>query len=203
MNDTTQMRSAARQHAVPLLRQSPEVPGVRQHLQREAEGRRPRRGRAARDPPDPAGAAAVRCRHGRRHGARAPHAQRACLVAGGAATGGRQGNQPRRRAPRAREDGRSLPRASDHGAGGHQPAIRRRAGAAAARRGGRSRASTGRCCRLKGSSSHDYARQIDGLGAVLDYGWATRPSEASGNPVYVRPSVLVIYREDHAFMLDA
>jgi hypothetical protein len=56
--------------------------------------------------------------------------------------------------------------------------------------------------RLKGDSSHDYARQIDGLSAVLDYGWATRPSEASGNPVYVRPSVLVIYREDHAFMLD-
>jgi hypothetical protein len=57
--------------------------------------------------------------------------------------------------------------------------------------------------RLKGNSSHDYARQIDALGAVLDYGWATRPSESSGNPVYVRPSVLVIFREDHAFMLDA
>ena len=57
--------------------------------------------------------------------------------------------------------------------------------------------------RLKGNSSHDYASQIDALGAVLDYGWATRPSESSGNPVYVRPSVLVIFREDHAFMLDA
>jgi hypothetical protein len=57
--------------------------------------------------------------------------------------------------------------------------------------------------RLKGNASHEYAQQIDGLGAVLDYGWATRPSEASGNPVYVRPSVLVIYRDDHAFLLDA
>jgi hypothetical protein len=57
--------------------------------------------------------------------------------------------------------------------------------------------------KLKGDSSHEYARQIDGLGSILDYGWATRPSEASGNPVYSRPSVLVIYREDHAFMLDA
>ena len=56
--------------------------------------------------------------------------------------------------------------------------------------------------RLKGNSSHEYARQIDALAPVLDYGWATRPSEASGNPVYVRPSVLVIYREDHAFLLD-
>ncbi|HET9473432.1 MAG TPA: hypothetical protein VFO82_06030 [Steroidobacteraceae bacterium] len=57
--------------------------------------------------------------------------------------------------------------------------------------------------RLKGNSSHDYARQIDGLGSILDYGWATRPSETSGNPVYVRPSVLVIFREDHSFMLDS
>jgi len=56
--------------------------------------------------------------------------------------------------------------------------------------------------RLKGDSSHDYAQQIDALAGVLDYGWATRPNESSGNPVYVRPSVLVIYREDHAFLLD-
>ena len=56
--------------------------------------------------------------------------------------------------------------------------------------------------RLKGDSSHEYARQIDALAPVLDYGWATRPSETSGNPVYVRPSVLVIHREDHAFLLD-
>src|SRR6186713_3326941 len=56
--------------------------------------------------------------------------------------------------------------------------------------------------RLKGNSSHEYARQIDGLGPVLDYGWATRLGN-SGNPVYARPSVLVIYRDDHAFLLDA
>jgi hypothetical protein len=56
---------------------------------------------------------------------------------------------------------------------------------------------------LTGDSTHDYARQIDGLEAVLDHGWATRPSEKSGNPVYARPSVLVIYRRDHAFLLDA
>ena len=56
--------------------------------------------------------------------------------------------------------------------------------------------------RLKGNSSYDYAQQIDALGGVLDDGWATRPSESSGNPVYVRPSVLVIFREDHAFLLD-
>jgi hypothetical protein len=55
--------------------------------------------------------------------------------------------------------------------------------------------------RLKGASSYEYAQQIDALGPVLDYGWATRTG-ANGNPVYVRPSVLVIYREDHAFLLD-
>jgi len=55
--------------------------------------------------------------------------------------------------------------------------------------------------RLKGDSSHEYARQIDALAQVLDYGWATRTGN-SGNPVYVRPSVLVIHREDHAFLLD-
>ena len=57
--------------------------------------------------------------------------------------------------------------------------------------------------RLQGDSSHEYARQIEALNPVLDYGWATRPSETSGNPVYVRPSVLVLYREDHAFLLDS
>jgi hypothetical protein len=57
--------------------------------------------------------------------------------------------------------------------------------------------------RLRGNSSHEYARQIDALAPVLDHGWATRPSEKSGNPGYVRPSVLVIYLEDHAFLLDS
>jgi len=57
--------------------------------------------------------------------------------------------------------------------------------------------------RLTGTSTHEYARQIDDLSAVLDHGWATRLSETTGNPVYAVPSVLVIYREDHAFLLDA
>jgi hypothetical protein len=55
--------------------------------------------------------------------------------------------------------------------------------------------------RLKGTSSYEYARQIEALNPALDHGWATRIGD-SGNPVYVRPSVLVIYREDHAFLLD-
>jgi hypothetical protein len=56
--------------------------------------------------------------------------------------------------------------------------------------------------RLTGNSSHEYAEQIEELGPALTYGWQTKPSPKSGNPVYVRPSVLVIYREDHKFLLD-
>ncbi len=59
-----------------------------------------------------------------------------------------------------------------------------------------------RVLKLTGTSTHEYARQIDDLSAVLDHGWATRLSETTGNPVYAVPSVLVIYREDHAFLLD-
>jgi hypothetical protein len=56
--------------------------------------------------------------------------------------------------------------------------------------------------KLTGNSAHEYAEQIDELEPTLDYGWQTRPSTKSGNPVYMRPSVLVIYREDHKFLLD-
>ncbi len=56
--------------------------------------------------------------------------------------------------------------------------------------------------RLKGQTSHEYAEQIDELAATLAFGWQTKPSPKTGNPVYVRPSVLVVYREDHRFMLD-
>jgi hypothetical protein len=57
--------------------------------------------------------------------------------------------------------------------------------------------------RLTGNSAHEYAEQIEELGPTLDYGWQTKPSPRTGNPIYVRPSVLVIYREDHKFLLDS
>jgi len=57
--------------------------------------------------------------------------------------------------------------------------------------------------RLTGSSSHEYGEQIEELERTLDYGWTTKPSPRSGNPIYVRPSVLVIYREDQKFLLDS
>lgn len=56
--------------------------------------------------------------------------------------------------------------------------------------------------RLEGHSAHDYSEQIESLHDLLADGWATRPSPQTGNPRYVRPSVLVIYREDHKFLLE-
>lgn len=57
--------------------------------------------------------------------------------------------------------------------------------------------------RLTGNSAHEYAEQIEELGPTLDYGWQTRSSAKTGNPIYLRPSVLVVYREDHKFLLDS
>jgi hypothetical protein len=57
--------------------------------------------------------------------------------------------------------------------------------------------------RLSGSSAHEYAEQIEELGPLLTHGWQTTPSPKTGNPTYVRPSVLVIYRDDHKFLLDS
>ncbi|HUG03373.1 MAG TPA: hypothetical protein VML92_02965 [Steroidobacteraceae bacterium] len=56
--------------------------------------------------------------------------------------------------------------------------------------------------RLTGQTSHEYAEQIEELAATLEFGWQTRPSPKSGNPVIVRPSVLVLYRADQQFLLD-
>ena len=57
--------------------------------------------------------------------------------------------------------------------------------------------------RLTGHSAHEYEEQIEALGPMLSHGWQTKPSAKTGNPVYARPTVLVVYREDHKFLLDA
>ncbi|MFM1886777.1 MAG: hypothetical protein RL026_1934 [Pseudomonadota bacterium] len=57
--------------------------------------------------------------------------------------------------------------------------------------------------RLSGNSSYDFAEQIEALGPTLAHGWQTTPSPATGNPMPARPTVLVMYREDHQFLLDA
>jgi hypothetical protein len=56
---------------------------------------------------------------------------------------------------------------------------------------------------LRGATADEYAQQIEDLGALLANGWQTTPSPKTGNPLVVRPSVLVLYREDHRFLLDA
>jgi hypothetical protein len=57
--------------------------------------------------------------------------------------------------------------------------------------------------RLTGNSAAEYSEQIEELAPTLYYGWQTKPSPKTGNPIHVRPSVLVIYRDDHKFLLDS
>jgi hypothetical protein len=56
--------------------------------------------------------------------------------------------------------------------------------------------------RLAGSSAYEFGEQIEELAPLLAHGWQTRPNPQTGNPTYVRPSVLVLYRNDYAFLLD-
>ncbi len=55
--------------------------------------------------------------------------------------------------------------------------------------------------RLSGASAHEYATQLEALEPMLADGWSARVSPVSGNPVYNRPSVLVLYRDDQRFLL--
>jgi len=55
---------------------------------------------------------------------------------------------------------------------------------------------------LSGNTSHAFDEQIANLQPQLAEGWRVRAGEKTGNPLYVRPSVLVLYREDHKFLLD-
>lgn len=55
---------------------------------------------------------------------------------------------------------------------------------------------------LTGDSAADYDEQIKDLQGFLADGWQAKASPKTGNPLYVRPSILIIYREDHKFALD-
>jgi hypothetical protein len=54
---------------------------------------------------------------------------------------------------------------------------------------------------LNGTASHDFATQIRDLYSALADDWEVRTSEKTGNPLYVRPSVVVFYRRDREFLL--
>jgi hypothetical protein len=55
---------------------------------------------------------------------------------------------------------------------------------------------------LTGTTAHEFEEQITALGPFLAEHWRAHVSSKTGNPVYERPAVLVIYREDHRFLLD-
>lgn len=57
--------------------------------------------------------------------------------------------------------------------------------------------------KLKGQSTYGFVEQIEALGPLLFQQWQTRPNPKTGNPVVVRPSAVVLYRQDHEFLLDA
>ncbi len=55
--------------------------------------------------------------------------------------------------------------------------------------------------KLTGSTSDDFASQIDALEPFLAENWQAKHSAKTGNPIYERPTVMVIYREDMRFLL--
>lgn len=55
--------------------------------------------------------------------------------------------------------------------------------------------------RLEGSTSDDFGRQIHDLFDELAQAWEVVTSPKTGNPLYARPAVLVVYRRDREFIL--
>jgi hypothetical protein len=55
---------------------------------------------------------------------------------------------------------------------------------------------------LEGDSAHGFGEQLRALDDKLVDGWQVKASPKTGNPLYVRPTVMVIYREDQRFSLD-
>ena len=55
---------------------------------------------------------------------------------------------------------------------------------------------------LKGNTACEFSDQIIALGPFLAENWQARHSRESGTPIYDRPAVLVLYREDFRFLLS-
>jgi len=55
---------------------------------------------------------------------------------------------------------------------------------------------------LAGDSAYRFEQQITELTGFLSQNWKAGVSPKTGNPAYERPVVLVLYREDHKFLLD-
>jgi len=55
---------------------------------------------------------------------------------------------------------------------------------------------------LAGGTAHEFSEQISALEPFLARNWQARHSPKTGNPIYERPVVLVLYRDDFRFLLD-
>jgi hypothetical protein len=55
---------------------------------------------------------------------------------------------------------------------------------------------------LTGGTSSEFEQQITELQPFLSEHWRASVGKTSGNPAYAKPVVLVLYREDHKFLLD-
>ena len=56
---------------------------------------------------------------------------------------------------------------------------------------------------LTGDTAHEFDAQIKQQHGFVTDGWQTTASPTTGNPLYVKPSVLVLYRADQHFVLDS
>ena len=55
---------------------------------------------------------------------------------------------------------------------------------------------------LTGNTAGQFERQITDLQGFLSENWTAKISKTTGNPLYERPVVLTIYRDDHRLLLD-
>lgn len=55
---------------------------------------------------------------------------------------------------------------------------------------------------LDGTDSYSYGEQLRSMEDFLVENWAVAPSKKTGNPLYVTPTAMVIYRKDQKFALD-
>ncbi|WP_407169448.1 hypothetical protein [Bradyrhizobium sp. ORS 111] len=56
---------------------------------------------------------------------------------------------------------------------------------------------------LRGASSGEFEAQIAELGPFLEQNWRAMVSPRTAMPIYERPVALVLYRDDHRFLLDS
>lgn len=56
---------------------------------------------------------------------------------------------------------------------------------------------------LAGNAAHDFEEQIGELQPFLGDNWKATASPKTGNPMYERPIALVLYRQDHRFLLES